>query len=198
MSTKHDRENLASVLFGKTRRAVLGLFYGHPDEAFYLSQVTRRTGAGKGAVQREVNRLAKAELLTRDVRGREVYYQANRECPIFSELHRLVLKTVGLADVLRYALEPLKERINLAFIYGSQADGQATAASDVDLLVVGPVEEMGLHRAVQKAEKQLARAVNYTLMSKEEFVKRRRENHGFLARVIAAEKILIVGDVSEV
>ena len=57
---------------------------------------------------------------------------------------------------------------------------------------------MDLHRAIQKAEKQLARAVNYTLMSRDEFAKRRKEKGGFLARVLAADKIAMVGDTDEI
>ena len=102
--------DLGSALFGKARRAVLGLLYARPDEAFYLRQITREVQAGQGAVQRELKRLVDAGLLTREARGREVHYRANRACPIFAELHGLVLKTVGLADVLRGALLPFQTR----------------------------------------------------------------------------------------
>src|SRR5574341_457538 len=91
--------DVGSALFGKTRRAVLGLLYARPDEPFYLRQITREVQAGQGAVQRELQRLLDAGLLTREARGREIHYRANRACPVFAEVHGLVLKTVGLADV---------------------------------------------------------------------------------------------------
>jgi predicted nucleotidyltransferase len=191
-------ESVASALFGKTRRAVLGLLYAHPDEAFYHRQVMRRTGAGKGAVQRELRRLSDAGILTRSVRGREVYYQADRHCPVFAELQGLVLKTVGLADVVRECLEPVAGRIDMAFIYGSQANGSATAASDVDLAVVGDVNEVALHKAVGRAEQGLSRAVNYTLVSRREFQRRRKEKAGFLARILRGPKILLLGSPDEI
>jgi predicted transcriptional regulator len=78
--------DVGGALFGKTRRAVLALLYGRPDEAFYLRQVTREAQAGQGAVQRELQRLAGAGILTREARGRVIHYQANRGCPIFAEL----------------------------------------------------------------------------------------------------------------
>jgi predicted nucleotidyltransferase len=184
---------LGSALFGKTRRCVLGLLYARPDEAFYLRQITREVQAGQGAVQRELQRLADAGILLREARARETYYRANRACPIFPELHGLALKTVGLADVLRAALHPLRSRIRLALVYGSQAAGTATAASDVDLLVVGSPEEVALHAAITQAEARLGRSVNYTLLSAREFAGRRRERGGFVTRILTGPTILLLG-----
>jgi predicted nucleotidyltransferase len=193
MGTRGAPPDLGGALFGKTRRAVLGLLYARPDETFYLRQIIREVGAGQGAVQRELERLADAGIVLREARGRAIYYGANRACPIFAELHGLALKTVGLADVLRSALTPLYDGIHLAVIYGSQAAGTATAASDVDLLVVGSVEEVALHKAVAAAESRLARTVNYTLLSPREFARRRRERGGFVRRVLAGPTIPILG-----
>jgi predicted nucleotidyltransferase len=139
--------------------------------------------------------LVDAGLLTREARGREIHYRANRACPIFAEVHGLVLKTVGLADVLRGALTPLQDALTLAVVYGSQAAGTATAGSDVDLLVVGTVEELALHKAVAEAETQLARTINYTLLTPRDFARRRRERGGFVARVLAGPVIPIFGSL---
>ncbi len=186
--------DLAGTLFGRTRRAVLALLYARPDEAFYLRQVARQIRAGQGAVQRELQRLVQAGVLLREEQGREIYYRANRKCPIFPELHGLVVKTAGLADVLRSALLPLGNRVRTAFIYGSLAAGAATQASDVDLFLVGTVDEMVLHKAVAQAEEQLGRAVNYTLLSPREFARRRQERGGFVARVLRGPKIPLTGN----
>lgn len=193
MGTDTVTTDLGSALFGKSRRAVLGLLYARPDEAFYLRQIVRKVQAGQGAVQRELQRLVAAGLLTREARGREVHYRANRACPIFTELHGLVVKTVGLADVLRRALLPLQGDITLAAVYGSQAAGTARSGSDVDLLVVGTVEELALHKAVAEAETQLARTVNYTLLTPREFARRRRERGSFVARILTGPTIPILG-----
>src|ERR1051326_6482921 len=83
-------DQLSSVLFSKTRRAVLALLYGHPEQAYYLRQIARQTRAGLGAVQRELQRLTAAGILRRQAQGMEVYYQANPACPVFPELHTLI------------------------------------------------------------------------------------------------------------
>ncbi len=193
MGARVASTDVGGALFGKTRRAVLALLYARPDEAFYLRQVTREVRAGQGAVQRELQRLVGAGILIREARGREIYYRANQACPIFADLHGLVQKTFGLADTLRAALAPLHDQITLAAVYGSQAARTATSASDVDLLVVGTVEEIALHKAVAQAETQLARTVNYTLLNPREFARRRRERGGFIARVLAGPLTVLLG-----
>ena len=88
---------------------MLGLLYGHPDQDFYLRQIVRAVAGGHGAVQRELKQLSDAEIVRRFLRGSQVYFQANAECPIFQELKAIIVKTVGVADVLRTALAPLGE-----------------------------------------------------------------------------------------
>lgn len=195
MSTASVNNSLATTLFGKARRAILSLLYGHADEAFYLRQIVRSTGIGLGPVQRELKMMTEAGIVTRQKRGNLVYYQANSSSPIFSELKNIVRKTFGVADVLREALTPLDEQIVSAFVYGSMANGEATSESDIDLLVVGDIDEMALHTALSQAEKKLGRPVNYTLMSRREFGERRSQKGGFLDRVLSGQKIMIMGSI---
>lgn len=163
-----------------------------------MRELVRLAGVGQGAVQREVRRLSDAGILTETHIGNQVHYQANPNCPVFAELHGLILKTAGLADVLREALAPVCGDIDVAFVYGSRARGDAGAASDVDVFVVGDLDEMVLHRALSRAEEKLGREINYTLMSRCEFGRRRKEKAGFVARVLDGEKIALVGDLSHV
>jgi DNA-binding transcriptional ArsR family regulator len=86
--------NPADLLFGSTRRRVLGWLLQHPEDAYYLRELVRHTGGAVGAVQRELEQLTAAGLVRRDVRGKQVYFQVNRGAPIFPELHGLFAKTV--------------------------------------------------------------------------------------------------------
>jgi len=190
--------SLCSGLFGKTRQAVLALLYGRVDSSFYTKQILDAVRIGRGTVQRELKNLTDAGIIIREVQGRQVYYRANAKCPIFNELESIVRKTFGLADVLGEALAPLDKRIAFAFVYGSMASGEANSASDIDLLVVGAIDETALHKALSEAENRLGRPVNYTLMSQLEFAKRRGEKDGFLARVLSGQKIIIMGSIDEI
>jgi len=198
MITSSASNNLGNTLFSKARQAILSLLYSHVDEAFYLRQIARTTGIGLGPVQRELKQLADAGIITREVQGRQVYYRANEECPIFNDLKSIVRKTFGVADVIRLSLEPLADKIQVAFIFGSIASGTEQRASDIDLLVVGDLDETALHVALMQAQEQLKRTINYILLSRNEFRRRHREKKGFLARVLAGPKIGIVGSTDEI
>ena len=110
MSTISGASPLSEALFSKNRRAVLGLLYGHPDRAFYLRQIVRMSGGGHGAIQRELKALSDAGIIQRTARDKQVYFQANAECPVFAELKALIVKTAGVADILKAALASLGKR----------------------------------------------------------------------------------------
>lgn len=126
--------------------------------------------------------------------GSQKHYQADRAAPIFSELRGIVMKTVALTDPLRAALRPLAKRIDLALIYGSVARGEARAQSDIDVLVVSDdirLEE--LFWQVARAEKKVGRKINPTLYTRLDFERRRQSGNPFLRKVLAGEKIVLVG-----
>jgi len=189
--------NLGHVLFGKTRRAVLALLYGHPEEDFYLRQIARAAGGGLGAVQRELKLLTDAGILRRRTRGRQVYFQANPDCPVYGELRSLLVKTVGVADLLRASLLPLADRIGAAFIHGSFARGEEGPRSDVDLLVVGEARFAEVVSALAPAQEALGREVNPVVYPLEEFRRRRAEGDHFLTSVLGGPRILLMGDEGE-
>src|SRR3954471_5389423 len=89
-----------NVLFGKARGAVLGLLYGHPDEAFYYRQITRQLShISAGTLQRELDTLWQLGLIERSMVGKQIFYKANVKHPIFPELRALVEMTVGIFQV---------------------------------------------------------------------------------------------------
>ena len=136
--------SLADALFTTTQQRVLALIFGQPGRSFYASELIERTGSGSGAVQRELKRLASSGLVTVKRIGNQKHYQANPDSPVFEELSSLVKKTVALVEPIREALASLVDRIDLAVLYGSVAKGTDTAASDIDILIVG--EDVDLNR----------------------------------------------------
>jgi len=184
---------MIEALLPKTRRSVLGLLFARPDQAFYLREVVRATGSGRGAVERELRSLAEAGIVVRETRGNLTYYRANRDCPIYPELRGLALKTTGLVDVLREALSGLRG-VKAAFVYGSLARGDDDAASDVDLLAVGHVAFAKVAERLHPAHETLGREVNPTLYSVEEFRQKVADKHHFLTRVLEGPKLFVIGD----
>lgn len=197
MGTILNESMLGVELFGKARRAILALLYGHPDETFYTRQIARRTGLSPGEAQRELKLLTDAGIIERSAQGRYVFYGANRNCPIFSELQSMVVKTFGLADVLRGALAPLADRISVAFIFGSFAQGSQSGRSDVDVLVVGEVGFEEVVAVLRPAQDQLSRELNPAVYPSQEFAQKVKSGHHFLTTILEDPKVFLIGDESE-
>lgn len=186
-----------AVLFGLTRRRLLGWLYGHPEQKFYLRQLVRQSGSAHGAVQRELKKLVAAGLLVRSVEGRQVYFQANHNSPVFGDLQALLVKTAGLVDVIRDALAPLVDRIVVAFVFGSAARGELRSNSDVDVLVVGDVPFIEVSNALAGVQARVGREVNPTVYPPDEFQKKVREGHHFVTTVLSETRLFIVGGPDE-
>ena len=121
----------------------------------------------------------------------------NKSHPIYPELRKIVLKTFGLAHVLRDAISPLREKIEVACVYGSFAGGEETAKSDIDLLVIGRISFDDLSRAISKAERELRREINPSLYPSREFKEKiKRKNH-FLRSVLKSHMIFLVGNKND-
>lgn len=193
------RTTVGDALFTTTQQRVLGFLYGQPERSFFANEIIGLTGSGSGAVQRELARLVDSGLVTSRSIGRQRHYQANTGAPIFDELRSIIVKTVGLAEPLRAALGPLGHRITLALVYGSIAKGTATAASDIDLLVVADDLTLeDLYSALEPGEQQLGRKVRPTLYTIEEFARRRATGNSFVTEVLSGAKIKLIGDANDI
>ncbi len=194
MRTLTTPESASDVLMGKARSAILALLFTHTDRAFNGREIARLTGVAHGQTPTELRRLAGIGLLAREQKGRAVYYRANPESPLFEEIRGLMVKTRGLADVLRTRLEPLADAIDAAFIYGSFARGEERAGSDVDVLLVGRVSFAEAAKALASAGPEIGREVNVTVFTPEELGEKVRAGHPFAREVIGRPKIMLMGD----
>jgi predicted nucleotidyltransferase len=176
---------------------VLALLYSHPDESFYLRQIARITGAGMGALQRELKQLSEAGIIQRNEIGQQTFFKANADCPVFHELRNLIIKTFGVADVVRKALSPLADKIELAFIFGSIVSGEFKQSSDLDVMVIGKIEFAEIVSALTPVQETLAREINPSVYPPEEFRSKLAGKHHFLKTVLNAPKIFLIGNENE-
>ena len=186
--------SLADALFSGTQQRVLAWLFGQPGRSFYATELIGLAGAGSGAVQRELVRLAQSGLITARAVGNQKHYQANPEAPIYAELCGIVQKTVGLAEPLREALAPLAARIRAAFVYGSIAKREDTASSDIDLMLISDdLAYSDLYAALDAVSHRLGRTVNPTIYTPQELAKRVKRKDAFATRVLAQPKIWLIG-----
>ncbi len=191
--------SLGDALFTKTQQRVLGLLYGKPDARFYTNEILRVAGMGRGTVTRILDTFVSSGILISFREGNQRYYQANSQNPIHNELVSIVRKTFGITDVLKVALDPVSEKIVLAFVYGSIAKGEDTASSDIDLMVITDSLSYGdLMTVLADAEERLARPINPTIYTPLQFRERIEQDNSFLTRVIAQPKLWIKGNDDDV
>ena len=187
-------QSLSAVLFPGYRRRVLGMLLLHPEELLHGREIARRTGLPAGTLTRELKRLADVGLLNRQRRGNQLVYSANRDSPIFEELAGILRKTSGLADVVAEALEPLIDRVDVAFIFGSVARAAETQGSDVDVLIIGSIDFGSVVDALHTAQQRLARDINPKVFSVLEWKAKQMERNPFVLDVLSKKKIFLVGD----
>jgi predicted nucleotidyltransferase len=188
---------LGDALFAKVQQRVLRVLFGNPHRSFYANEVIALANSGTGAVQRELARLEGSGLVTVTRIGKQKHYQANASSPVFEELRVLMLKTFGLAEVLRAALAPFSSGIRAAFVYGSIAKGQDTAMSDIDLMVVSDrLTYADLFAALENPSRQLGRKVSPTVYSSKELSRRIKQGNAFVTRLLAQPKLWLIGDDS--
>jgi predicted nucleotidyltransferase len=188
---------LETLLGSKLRAKVLGWLFSHPDERYFVRQLTALVQEDSTNMSRELARLEKTGILISTTEGRQKYYQANRESPLFDELHGLILKTAGVAYVLRSALEPAREKIRVAFIFGSIASGNENRRSDIDVMVIGKIAFENVVAFLSPAEKKLKREINPIVYHAAEFKRKVKEGHHFVKTVLDGQKIFLAGNEDE-
>ena len=192
------QSDLLPGLLGSTLRAkVLGWLFTHPDERFFVRQLTALLDLDSANLSRELARLEKMGLLVSTTSGKQKYYQSNQKSPIFNELHGLMIKTAGVADILRSALEPVGKKIIVAFIFGSVANRTEDRASDIDVMIIGDISFGDVVDLFSPAEKTLHRDISPVVYPVEEFQQKLKSDHHFVTSVLEGEKIFLIGDENE-
>lgn len=185
--------SLAHFLLGQSRSAVLSALLLRPEAALHVRELARLTNVSPGSLHRELRNLADMGLLLRQEAGRQVFYRANLKCPIFEELAGLLRKTAGLVDVLRQALVPLTDKLEMAFVYGSMARGEEHAHSDVDVMLVGDLDFADVVLALSGAQEFLRREINPVVLTRSEWDRKLAQADGFAAQVWQGDKLWLVG-----
>lgn len=188
---------ITSFLFPEYRQKVLGLLLLHPETRYHVREIARLTNTVAGSLHRELSKLAKAQVLIREVSGNQVYYQANSAFPIFDELASILRKTSGLVDILANALSPLAEKIAVAFVFGSVGSGTENSGSDVDVLIIGELSFADAVTALYSAQASIGREINPKIYKKAEWKKLVNNKNAFVQEIMSKPKLFIIGTVND-
>ena len=173
--------------------AVLSVVLLHPDQVFYQSEIAARAGFSLLQVQRALRRIEQAGLISKKYRGRRASYAVERQHPTFEDFRRILIKTVGLREPLLSALSPWSSQIQLAFIFGSMVSGEESAASDIDLLIIGKISSRKLSGILGPVARDLEREINPVVYPVKEFRQKYQARNRFVHKLVTSPKIWLIG-----
>ncbi len=186
---------LEALITSNTKRSLLALFFLSPEKEYYLREMAREIKQQPNLVSSELRKLEQSGLIKSRRKGNAIYYQVNKESPIYSELKSIITKAYAFYGVLKKMLLTYTSMIKFAFIYGSFARGEERQGSDIDLMVIGNPPLERFNHSINRVEKTLGRNINYTLFPIVEFIKKSKS--GFIMHIIKEEKIMLIGDENE-
>jgi len=188
--------DIANIFKSKTRKELFRLYFTNPESEYYLRELERLLDIPVSMIRKELLRLEETGIFESKKSGNLVYFHLNKSYPLFDELKSIVFKTIGIKGLLKGVFEKIKG-IDVAFIYGSFAKNEENAASDIDLFLIGKVDESKLVLRIGELEKILKREINYSLYTKDDFIKKKREGDSFISDLIENPKVFLVGGESD-
>ena len=160
-------DNLFSGLISsKTRIKLLVRFFFNPAIKSYLRELAKEFDLSTNAVREELNQLTKTNLLKSHKNGRNVYYAANPEHPLFPELRSMVSKVMGMDQVIDGIVSRLGD-LERAYLIGDYAEGKDTGI--IDLILVGSINQYHLHDLSKKTERYINRKIRTLVLTREEY-----------------------------
>jgi predicted nucleotidyltransferase len=186
---------LVDIVSSRVKAELLRLLFGLSQNELHLRELVRQSGLSLGTVQQELQRLVRVGLVLARKDGNRVCFRANTTHPAYPDLRSLVLKTDGLIGALQPALVP--PDVHLAFIFGSLARGEANAASDVDLMVIGTLGLRRLASMLSGQAERLGREINSHTLTPDEFRERKKRGDHFLTTVLESPRLFVKGTEDE-
>jgi predicted nucleotidyltransferase len=180
----------------KNKAALLNLFLTNPERSFYMQEIGRILGKKPGAFQRIINNMVSGGLLISEYKANARFFQVNKKYPIYKELKSIVFKTVGVQGSIRDVLEKVGN-VKFSFIYGSYAKAKEMYLSDIDLIVIGNVDEDTLIKKLDTLEDKFQREINYKLFTLKKFQQEIAEKEPFLLEIMRDKKIILIGNENE-
>lgn len=188
--------SILNLVRSRLRKRLLILYFSNPEKEFYLRELEKLLGFSVGNIRRELNQLKDEGIFKKEKKGNLLYYSLNLTSPLYNELRSLIAKTIGIEELLRKILIKIKG-LHFAFIYGSFARGEVGAGSDIDLFLIGSLNEIDLIKGLRSIEKQTKRVVNYTIYAIDEFKDSVRNKDSFIMNILKGKKIFLKGTHDE-
>jgi predicted nucleotidyltransferase len=186
--------DISSLFKSKTRNKLFQLYFSAPEKEYYLRELERLLEIPVSMIRGELKRQEESGVFVSKKKANLVYYSLNKSYPLYEEIKSIVRKTIGVETLLKQSIDKTKG-VDLAFIYGSYAKQQDKSNSDIDLCIVGDLDEDQLIRDISRLENSLQREIQYTHYKKTEYIREKTTPGSFLNMVLKEKIILLKGDI---
>lgn len=186
-----DKQTNMALKFTKNQTLILEIFFNNPEKSYYLRELARIINKKPGVFQRDINNLVEKGILESYYRANSRFFNLNKKYPLYKEFKSIFFKTVGAEGALKKELRRLPG-IKESFIYGSFAQGEEKSFSDVDVFIIGSINEDDIIDIITQLEKRINREINYILMTEQEFQKKLKEKNSFLENILNQKRIKLI------
>ncbi|MHB8903602.1 MAG: nucleotidyltransferase domain-containing protein [Patescibacteria group bacterium] len=175
---------------------ILKLLFADPDKEYYLREIAKKLGKEPSHYQRYLEELVKDGILQDERKGNMRFFKLNKNYHLFAEIKSIVSKTLGIESKLKNLVNKFND-LECAFLFGSIAKNEENNNSDVDLMLIGKIDQNILINEVSKLEKEINREINYHIFSPEEIIKKIKEKDSFFINVFSSLFISLKGNPYE-
>jgi len=156
----------AGLISSKTRIKLLVRLFFNPQTRSYLRALSKEFDVSTNSVREELNQLKRTNLVISEKNGRQIFYQANTEHPIFPELKSMVSKLMGIDQVVDSIIMRLGD-LEMAYLIDDYAEGKDSGI--IDLLLVGNIDQYHLNDLSRKTERYIKRKIRSLVMTRNEY-----------------------------
>jgi len=188
--------DLQDLIVSRVRLKMLELFFAHPEEMYYVREITRNVKEEINAVRRELDRLLGAGLLKSEQRGNRLYYSLNTRYLYYQELQQMIVKSTGLGKKIQRLRRKLGE-VNFVMFSGKYVRGVRPAHNEIEVLVIGDVVLSELQALMKEEEVRLGREVNYAVFDAQEFEFRKTRRDPFIMEILYSTRVMVLGNEDE-
>jgi len=189
-------KDLQDFMVSRVRVKLFELFFLHPDDLFYVREITRTVKEEINAVRRELDKMLSYGLLKSEERGNRLYYFLNKKYVFYSEMQQMIAKTTGVGKKVRKVKRKLGD-VEFVMFSGKFVEGQKPLKDEVEVLVVGDVVLPELQAVMREEEQRLGREINYAVLNSQEFEFRKTRRDPFVMDILYANKVMIIGSETD-
>ena len=175
---------------------LLSFFFRDVNKEYYLSEIAKNLNKEASFYQRYLDKFVKDGILLNERKGNMRFFRLNQNHPLFNEIRSIISKTLGIEGKFKSLVDSLPGVV-CSFIFGSIASNKENCNSDIDLVLIGSVDQNYLIEKISILERELSREINYHIYEQQEIINKLKEKNSFLINIFTKPLIILKGNLNE-